>query len=309
MENYIKDLSYVIQNGSMTNTYKMVWIRAIVETCVENPNLKLIHLDQLSEKIFGYYWDQAIFFDLKQGASIKQNPVIYQLVLKQINKYRKAYGNQPKFYYKVSSKVEVPLKEIGYELRKYVSDLFPKVGNKKYNIYDLDKPNRTVAPYRPDLLNQYSDILFPMISFRLTQKLEEFNDSPRIAKKVKGVEKREIRRQSLGKFKEYLDLENPDRICFFTGQKLDAKNTSIDHIIPWSYLFSDDLWNLVYVNRGFNSSKSNKIPDQQTIDKLKKRNERLYNLLKTRGAKQKETNELKIAIENDLVGKFWVGCR
>ena len=160
MENYIKDLSYVIQNGSMTNTYKMVWIRAIVETCVENPNLKLIHLDQLSEKIFGYYWDQAIFFDLKQGASIQQNPVIYQLVLKQIKKYQKAYGNQPKFYYKVSSKVEVPLKEIGYELRKYVSDLFPKVGNKRYNIYDLDKPNRTITPHRPDLLSQYSDILF-----------------------------------------------------------------------------------------------------------------------------------------------------
>ena len=63
------------------------------------------------------------------------------------------------------------------------------------------------------------------------------------------------------------------------------------------------------VDRGYNSSKRNKIPSQQIIDKLKKRNQRLYQLLQIRGEKHKETNELKIAIENDLVTKFWVGCR
>ena len=42
MEQYIKDLTYVIQNGEMENTYKMVWVRSIVEVippkngCVEN---------------------------------------------------------------------------------------------------------------------------------------------------------------------------------------------------------------------------------------------------------------------------------
>ena len=95
-----------------------------------------------------------------------------------------------------------------------------------------------------------------MISFRLAQ-VREFNDAPRIAKKVKGTEKEKLGDNHLVNLK-YLDLENPDGFLF-TGQKLDAKNTSIDHIIPWSYLFSDDLWNLVYVNRSYNSSKSNKL--------------------------------------------------
>ena len=56
MEQYIKDLTYVIQNGEMENTYKMVWIRSIVETCVLDPNAQEIQFDHLSKLIFGYYW-------------------------------------------------------------------------------------------------------------------------------------------------------------------------------------------------------------------------------------------------------------
>ena len=42
MDQYIKDLTYVIQNGEMENTYKMVWVRSIVETCVLDPNVQKI---------------------------------------------------------------------------------------------------------------------------------------------------------------------------------------------------------------------------------------------------------------------------
>ena len=51
MDQYIKDLSYVIQNGDMENTYKMVWIRSIVETCCLDPNTREIHFDTLSNTL------------------------------------------------------------------------------------------------------------------------------------------------------------------------------------------------------------------------------------------------------------------
>ena len=35
---YIKDLTRVIQNTSMTTTYKMVWIRSIIEICKSDRN-------------------------------------------------------------------------------------------------------------------------------------------------------------------------------------------------------------------------------------------------------------------------------
>ena len=55
--------------------------------------------------------------------------------------------------------------------------------------------------------------------------------------------------------------------CFITGDKI-ADDESIDHVIPWSYLYSDDLWSLVLVKKGANSSKSNNIPEEDLIKKL-----------------------------------------
>lgn len=139
--------------------------------------------------------------------------------------------------------------------------------------------------------------------------LETFNSSPRINKKVKIMDQEEIKRSSLNKFKVFLDAENPKRKCFICGKEIDEKELSIDHVIPWPYVYSDDLWNLVYVHKSCNSVKSNIIPTQEEIDKLKERNEVLFQILKDREEKKKWIDELEVAIEKDYVDKFWIGCK
>ena len=63
----------------------------------------------------------------------------------------------------------------------------------------------------------------------------------------------------------------------------------------------------------FNSSprinKKVKIMDQEEIDKLKERNEVLFQILKDREEKKKWIDELEVAIEKDYVDKFWIGCK
>ena len=307
MDQYIEELCEVIQNGKMENTYKMVWIRSIVETCVLNPSSTEIHFDQLSPKIFGYYWNQTIYFDLKQSPNPKKKPEIYQIVVEEINRYQTQYGYQPVWFSRVEGKVTIPIQRISSILTKDVSFKFPKVGGETYDLYDLDKKNRTIKIYRPDLIKQYSKVLFDLINYRWTQKLEEFNHSPRLSKKVLGTDRERIRRSSLKKFNKYLDLENPNRICFYTGKKLEDKNPEKDHVIPWSYLYSDDLWNLVYVDKSYNSSKDNKIPSEETIKKLEERNYRLLDKVKQKKMSDKNTDELQLSIDNGLVKKFWIG--
>ena len=84
---------------------------------------------------------------------------------------------------------------------------------------------------------------------------------------------------------------------------------SIDQVIPWSYLYSDDLWNLVYVETSLNSSKQNRIPNEETINKLEHRNKRLLKILVNAAVNDKHTEELRLSAEKDYVKKFWVGCK
>lgn len=143
--------------------------------------------------------------------------------------------------------------------------------------------------------------------------LENYNSCPRIAKKVRIMDDQRIPRSNLLKFDKYLDLENHQHICFLCGKEIHDNELSRDHVIPWSYMYSDDLWNIVYVHVGCNSSKSNTTPTQEIIDNLKARNLRLKDQLHAELAKSKKgikiLQEFDYAIENDLVDAFYLGCK
>ena len=104
-------------------------------------------------------------------------------------------------------------------------------------------------------------------------------------------------------------MENPNKKCFITGKKIPEDKLSIDHIIPWSYMFSDDLWNLVYVESSLNSSKNNRLPDEDMIIKLEKRNKKLLGILNIKREKSKHVEELSISIENNYVRHHWTGFK
>lgn len=308
MNEYIKELTMLIRDGDMQNTYKMAWARAIVESCVLDESQSVIHFDTLSEKIFGYYWNQSIFFQLEQSPNPHKRPEIHQIVLEEINQYQLNNDNQPKYFSKVRD-VNVPVSKISNILKKDVSWRFLLLNRNESSVYELDKKSKTITVKHPQLIKEYSDILFELINYRWTQKLEEFNHSPRISKKVLGTDRERVRRNNLSKFRKYLDIENSERRCFFTDKVLSDDDLSIDHVLPWSYLYSDDLWNLVYVDRGYNSSKSNRIPSEQVIQRLEERNVRLLSLLTSNSLKDRQTEELALCIEKDLLRKFWVGCK
>jgi len=309
MDRYIENLCHVIRSGDMQNTYKTAWIRAIVEICLLEDACGAIHFDQISRKMFGYYWNQTIFFGLEQSPNPNKRPKIYQIVVDAINAYQREFGVKPEWFTRVEHQLSIPVSKISTVLCSDVSWRFLKVGSDEYQIYDLDLQNRQLVIHQPELIRQHSDVLFDLINYRWTQKLEEFNHSPRISKKVRGTDLESMTRGSLAKFRKYLDIENPNHICFFTGKEIPDASLSIDHVLPWSYLFSDDLWNLVYVDRSVNSAKGNKIPTTSQIARLKERNLRLLQSLFDAGKKDTQTEELKLAIENDLVGKFWIGCK
>ena len=308
MNKELKELSNLINYGSMENTYKMSWIRSIVEICEESPK-KIINLDDLSPLIFKYYWNQSIFFNLNQGQNRNFTPTIIQIVEKCITDYQLEFGYKPESFIRVQKKIKIPTQKISKVLAQDVCKRFLILDKKVSNFYKYDLQKRKIKISNPRFLKEYSEVLYHLINYRWTQKLEETDGSPRISKKIKGVERDKTpKRGNLKLFHKFLDIENPKKVCFLTGEKITG-TTSVDHIIPWSYMYSDDLWNLVYVKSEENSSVSNRLPSENLIKKLILRNKKLLKLLIKKNITNKHVDELKIALERDYVVKYWVGFK
>ena len=133
-------------------------------------------------------------------------------------------------------------------------------------------------------------VVSKLLNYKWAQLLEKYNYAPKIVNKVNSISETKLRRESLTKYKNELMKQFGDGVAidFYSGKPLANSDISVDHVIPWSIMYSDDIWNLVLTSKSNNSSKSNSIPSQEVIEKLKQRNARLVGLLAT-----KFDNEIK----------------
>ena len=325
---FLEDFKKVIRECNYSNTYKMAWAKAIVELSNNYYNYKgddiNLYLNDIAEKMFKYYWDQTIFFSLYQSAP-NQPPIILQKVKEIINMYRNDFDSIPIVYNRISEKIKEKyskeykkaIRDSVSNIKSYVMPLFLNLDRQTYDFYKIDKTNSLISIKKDKLMELYKNQqdLFDMINYRWSLMLENYNSCPRIGKKVRIMDDQEIKRNvNLTDFDKYLDLENKEHICFICGKSIENDELSRDHVIPWSYMYSDDLWNLVYVHSSCNSSKSNITPSKEQIEKLKARNLKLQSIIN----KKCENNELTKrsllqefdnAIANDYVDKFYLGCR
>lgn len=328
MSPQFEDFKQIVREFNYDNTYKAAWAKALVELSSEVTiagDEVEITLEQIARKYIKYYWNQTIFFDLVQGSNLKKPPEVVTAIKALIETYYDTVGNRkPELFERAESKL--PLKAYNKTLRKVTSTLksdvsyrFLNLNRQTLNIYSYEQKADSLK-MSSSLLQEFRDNerdLLDLINYRWGMILESFNSSPRINKKVKMMDEREIKRQPLTKYKKWLDVENPAHTCFICGEEIADSELSIDHVIPWSYMYSDDLWNLVYVHRGCNSSKSNVVPSKEQIEKLKKRNEIMLDMFIQKylvdGEKKKfpskEMDTLETAVENDYVDKFYTGCK
>lgn len=322
---FLDSFKLLIREGNYDNTYKMAWAKALVEISIDiNPvgNTIQVPISSIAKKVIKYYWNQTIFFDLIQGSNLKKPPSILQIVTKLISEYRiETTIIKPDFFEKIEHKFSNKSLNNHYSsavkntiavLKKDVSYRFLVFnGTPLEGIYEYNKGDDFLYIESSSLesLKDNQQDLFDLINYRWGLILETFNSSPRINKKVRITDEREIRRKPLAKFMNFLDYENPNRICFICGEKIDVCDLSIDHIIPWSYLYSDDIWNLVYVHKGCNSIKGNMIPQEKEINRLIVRNKTLLEILNQSQVKNKLVDELELSLQRDFVHKFWIGSR
>lgn len=317
---YINNWITIIEQMHNDNTYKLAWGRAVLE-CVSfdkytiNENNVKIEFDDISECMIKYYWNQLFFFNLKQAPYKDKYPVICKDTMSLIDEYRRSFNTViPIWFDEAKSKLNKNyynkiVKHVSKTLHENVCWRFKSIGKESLDLYRYSKKDGSFILINTEelaSLKEYGIILSKLLNYKWAQLLEKFNFCPKIANKVNGISEAKLSRNSLSKYKDELlkEFKNGKIIDFYSGEELEPNNISIDHVIPWSFMYSDDIWNLVVTSKSNNSSKSNSIPSIEVINKLKLRNEKLVNILDG-----KFKDDLKLSIDNDYLEKFYYECR
>ena len=324
MNAYLNQWLTIIEQMNNDNTYKLAWGRAIIE-CVHDDvysinedDFAIIEFEDIAKCMIKYYWNQSFFFNLKQSPSQKKPPVIWQETIKLINEYKRLSDSSIPVWHDQGIQILLENHPIFYNqcVNKVVKTLhqdvcwrFKYINKETLDIYKYAKElGSKIFIHKNDIeiLKDYDVIIAKLLNYKWAQLLEKFNFAPKIVNKVNGISESKLRRNSLSKYKEILLMQFKDGeiLDFYTETPLDIHDISVDHVIPWSFMYSDDIWNLVLTSKSNNSSKSNSIPSEETIEKLKERNRYLLSVLE---GKFKE--DIEIAIEHGYLDKFYYECK
>jgi hypothetical protein len=131
------------------------------------------------------------------------------------------------------------------------------------NLYGLHKNFISINPSWIPYLQNNSKIIKDFCYWNLTLFLQVRNPNiPDIANKlIKPAVRNSLTKQT----NEYWKLvfkELGSINCIFTETKLyfDEKNFALDHFVPHAFVSHDLIWNLLPIDKRFNSSKSDKLP-------------------------------------------------
>ena len=113
-----------------------------------------------------------------------------------------------------------------------------------------------------DYLQSNLGILIGWTDFNLITYLQRRNPTvPGISNKIYPPQERKLT-AATNYWKHIIQVSDVRDI--YSGESLVTQGLSIDHFVPWSYVASDELWNLIPTAKSINSSKSNNLPDWDT---------------------------------------------
>ncbi|CAI2768611.1 HNH endonuclease domain-containing protein [Flavobacterium collinsii] len=162
-------------------------------------------------------------------------------------------------------------------------------------IYRLEKDFIEINPMWVSYLQSNSKILKDFYYWNLALFLQKRNlNVPDIPNKIS----KSIARSSLVKqTNEYWKLffnELGSIECIFTNSKLifDEKKYALDHFVPHAFVSHDLIWNLIPIDKKFNSTKRDKLPSvNKYFDKFYNLQKIAFDIVKNHNSKNKYLDE------------------
>ena len=148
-----------------------------------------------------------------------------------------------------------------------LNDITDYINSQDGIIYLIERKKSTesriiIYPLWMDYLQSNLGILIGWTDFNLITYLQRRNPTvPGISNKIYPPQERKL--TSATNYWKYIIQQGSVR-DIYSDEELSTRGLSIDHFVPWSYVASDELWNLIPTEKSINSSKSNNLPDWDT---------------------------------------------
>lgn len=288
----IRNFLSILDHGNKNNTYKFALARAILEYCKPDcqntgqktrgrPDLSISY-DYLADKFLKYYWHQEYVLHMRQNYDPARPP-------RAITKIREIFGeNTPRDYSRLDQKdmdraKNLILKNVFGHARSKTSIVVPRFqripsGNRVVEVrsfydYSDDEQAITLKPDAFDFFSKYHALLSKTVLVEWTKFLEPIN--PTLPRLLTKIERMNSKKQSLTKYRNMLAPFTD--CCFYCLDRLEPGCVQVDHVIPWTYIYDDNVWNLVLACQPCNCKKSNSLHSSEFRDGLVKRNRRYRN--------------------------------
>ena len=251
------------RHAAMSTSYKPALLKAIVR-CVRREARREIPLVELGSEFVRLYWVQTVVFRLRQAPSLARESEIVRAIRGAAE--REAVRDLGRLTACVRERLDRDMARI-----LTINVLRAFHGSKPPDVPDLfawgDGHDRiAMTDDAVAFVRAHSATLEAIANLWWARYLERVNMSaPKIIEKV---ERLGAKRSPLGR---YLDIlrRTDGSFCFYCDRELDERaSVQIDHVIPWSFLLSDPLWDLVLACASCNGRKSDTLPTRAYLDKL-----------------------------------------
>ncbi|SDN89218.1 HNH endonuclease domain-containing protein [Alkalicoccus daliensis] len=263
--------SLMSAKSSKSATYKYVLFKSLIENLYNvNDHLELTY-EQLAYSFAKMYWNMVAVNGITNHNSGKnaRTAVI-------IMDYQQAHQVPPGWAFdRLAGETQLQIiNKMKAAMKVNVFGALYGDTDARFYAFDHKAERLHFHPQVYKFLLNYQSLLVQLTNFHLGKMIEKLN-SPLSAAMLLRIEDLS-KRSSLKPFEEVL-LSYVTKTCFYCQKPLQQGNrqTQVDHFIPWSFVQSDQIWNLVLSCGPCNNAKRDKLAKEDFLVKLIDRNEEL----------------------------------
>ncbi|HHX79527.1 MAG TPA: HNH endonuclease [Acholeplasmataceae bacterium] len=271
-------LSYISQSlfsGKHATTYKYCFLKSLLDNLYSFDNEYRISFKKIGQTFVEIYWNMIVVHQIPQmpNYSTGERTFFEKIIEEMIAE--KPYLKGVHFYSIREEDKELYIKKAVPVFSNNVIGAFYE--DSEGMIYGFSKKDKCLwlnaCSYK--FLSENKTIIEQANYYQWLKMIESIlKSNGKSIDNLSTILECITQRSDLSSFKKELSLLGEEKTCFYCGKKL-GKDLHLDHLAPWDFLKSDDLWNFVFSCSVCNISKSNRIPDELFVDKLIKRNEKL----------------------------------